>query len=130
MSVSHTKVQSLADFLGYDSSYVSKWLSGKYLPSKKSADTVILSLAAFFSDTAIGQGTLDSLAGLLGLYGVKDPGEDRDLIVAAVREVLLEEYHSAAEAGDRIKSENIRNGCCYGKTEMEGLLKPPCRSGV
>ena len=57
MNRTGVKRETLAQAVRYDSSYISKWLSGKMLPSAKNADKVIQELALCFS-RADEEGTL------------------------------------------------------------------------
>lgn len=47
---SGAKESNLADKLGYDATYISKWLNGNKLPSMRNADFIMHEIAEFFSE--------------------------------------------------------------------------------
>ncbi len=50
LNITNEKTYSLSKHLGYDTTYISKWLNGSRLPSERSSDKVIHDIAAFFAE--------------------------------------------------------------------------------
>ena len=67
IQISDVKNQNIADAVGYDLSYISKWLSGKALPSEKSIENISAGIAGYICEDDMRSGML------LRKYGMTDP---------------------------------------------------------
>ena len=52
LNICHIKMTPLADQLGYDVSYISKWISGKKSPSENNIEQICTSIARYCTDSA------------------------------------------------------------------------------
>ncbi|MCD8125408.1 MAG: hypothetical protein LUE23_10370 [Lachnospiraceae bacterium] len=96
--MNHLKVGSLASSLGYDISYVSKWISGAKLPSMKNNDALMRNIACFFTANATPEGKEAMEAQFF--QGI--PVEDEQALESALEELLFQTYRG----GKQIKEEN------------------------
>lgn len=74
----------LAQYLQYDVSYISKWISGRVLPSEKSASDILQKISMCLSDNASKKGKEQ----LLRDYRVQEPE-----LWQAIYDNLVAEYH-------------------------------------
>lgn len=82
-----TKSSALAEALQYDVSYISKWQSGRMLPSEKNAPAV----SAAIAKCLIGSISGDKRADILQEYGCKDAQE----LEVIMRDMLVKAYNSS-----------------------------------
>lgn len=98
LNVCHIKMTSLANCLGYDVSYVSKWISGTKFPSEGNIEQICGSIAKYSCDNASDK-ELRALQGLIGVpHGVTAEGTVRPLT-----DYLLSSYKR-----DRADSDDAR----------------------
>ncbi len=116
------KNSTVSEALNYDVSYISKWTTGKAVPSVKNIDRI----CTVVSDLAITYGSEDGVERLLKSYGV----ENVDLLNKAIREKLMASY---AESTGRFNESRYINNSVFkalpkGKypllTDYEDLIKP------
>lgn len=84
IDVTEVKNYTLAKRLQYDVSYISKWVSGRMLPAKKSEKRVMEGISACLVDEA----SADGVTQLLREYSVATPDE----LKAAIYDNLIVEY--------------------------------------
>ena len=77
---SGVKHYTIAKALNYDVSYISKWISGKMLPSAKNAERI----CAVISAEICSQAAESKLKDLAGTYGVTDPEKLQHVIGTAL----------------------------------------------
>lgn len=98
LSCTGTKSSTMAKTLQYDVSYISKWLSGKMLPSEKNAEQIMDAIAECLAD-AVKDGDLPKM---LRTHGCVDAKGCKGVL----REMLVEAYNSAKGA-DRRKTPGV-----------------------
>ena len=97
--INNIKNATLAQALNYDVSYISKWITGKAVPSKKNLERVIATVA----DLIVMQSSAENLQLMYNHYGVKTDGALRE----AVTETLRDAYFDATgERNDTLYSNN------------------------
>ncbi len=84
MAIAQIKNATLAQAVQYDESYVSKWLSGRALPSEKNIEKI----AGRIADCILKEAPQDSKAQLLARYGA----EADDSLALVLQEALLSAY--------------------------------------
>lgn len=84
---SELKNSMVSNALSYDVSYISKWTTGKAIPSAKNVDRVCSVISAL----AVENGSETGIQTLLSAYGV----ENREILVKAIKETLLNAYAEA-----------------------------------
>lgn len=72
MEKAEIKESELAEFLSYDTTYISKWINGSKLPSPRMAERILGQLARFFSEKGAG-----AEAELLALFQEAYAGDSR-----------------------------------------------------
>ena len=93
IQISNQKNYALANALGYDVSYISKWISGSILPANKSATTICHNIAKFI----VGSSNEIAIKKLAELYGE----EDEQLLTEIIYEKLMEAYQSNSGKNER-----------------------------
>lgn len=83
----NVKNSTVAAALNYDVSYISKWTTGKAIPSAKNIDRVISVISGLVADA----GNEDGVSVLLNKYGV----ENRTVLKEAMRNTLSDAYYDA-----------------------------------
>ena len=78
------KNATVSEALSYDVSYISKWTTGKAIPSAKNIDKI----CSVVSSMAVISGSDEGVEALLSLYGV----ENRDVLQDAVKDTLMAAY--------------------------------------
>lgn len=78
------KNQSIADAVGYDLSYISKWLGGKMLPSERTIDATVQAISQCISDS------LNDLN--RDWFAAKYHENQNGLIQKSIRQELLNAY--------------------------------------
>lgn len=90
MTLVNLKNYTLARALQYDVSYISKWVSGRMIPSEKTAQEVLHGISACVVDSA----APEPLARLMQDYRVEDP----ELLKLAIYDNLKAEYEYVRDA--------------------------------
>lgn len=86
-----TKSYSLANFLGYDMSYISKWCTNAKLPSSRSMERVNDMMGAYFADLILERKKLDDFCDTFGLAATAITLEP------AISQYLTQAYHTTAQ---------------------------------
>lgn len=81
------KNSTVSDALNYDVSYISKWTTGKSLPSAKNIDNICTAI----SELIVDHGSEAGVEKLLSNYGVAN----RELLQRAVNEMLMDAFSEA-----------------------------------
>ena len=50
LNICHIKIAALSNYLGYDASYISKWISGAKLPAEANIDQICEGIAKYICD--------------------------------------------------------------------------------
>ncbi len=103
------KNSTVSDALNYDVSYISKWTTGKAIPSAKNIDKI----CSVVSELAVTHGSDDGVSALLSLYGV----ENRTVLADAVKETLMGAY---ADATGRFNESKYMNNAVF-KAAPKGM---------
>lgn len=99
----------VSEALSYDVSYISKWTTGKAIPSAKNIDKI----CSVVSEMAVSQGSDDGISALLSLYGV----ENRTVLAEAIKETLMGAY---ADATGRFNESKYMNNSVF-KASPKGM---------
>ena len=99
------KNSTVSEALNYDVSYISKWTTGKAIPSAKNIDKI----CSVVGELAVKQGSDEGVSALLSLYGV----ENRTVLAEAVKEayrladgVQFEKAYRRSDIGQRALAAN------------------------
>lgn len=103
------KNSTVSEALNYDVSYISKWTTGKAIPSAKNIDKI----CSVVGELAVKQGSDEGVSALLSLYGV----ENRTVLAEAVKETLMGAY---AEATGRFNESKYMNNSVF-KAAPKGM---------
>ena len=103
------KNSTVSDALNYDVSYISKWTTGKAIPSAKNVDKI----CSVISELAVNQGSDEGISTLLSLYGV----ENRTILANALKDTLMGAY---AEATGRFNESKYMNNSVF-KASPKGM---------
>ena len=103
------KNSTVSDALNYDVSYISKWTTGKAIPSVKNIEKI----CSVVSELAVSQGSDEGVAALLSLYGV----ENRMVLADALKDTLVGAY---AEATGRFNESKYMNNSVF-KAAPKGM---------
>ena len=103
------KNATVSEALSYDVSYISKWTTGKAIPSAKNIDKICSGVSAM----AVISGSDEGVEALLSLYGV----ENRDVLQDAVKDTLMAAY---AETTGRINESRYLNNSVF-KASPKGM---------
>lgn len=96
-AIYNIKLGSLSDALGYDISYLSKWLSGAKLPSLRSAETICERIAAYVY--ALGDdGNMKAAASCLDFTWVD--GQFERALAERLYSLLIEQKNGSAGGMD------------------------------
>ena len=106
--ITHLKSGHMASALGYDTSYISRWVNGVKLPSLKNNEDLLRSIARFFVSNSA-QPQLDELR---RRYSLEDEtySSHAALIDALTR--LLSEAYSAQSGSGAARGERTFGGNC------------------
>ena len=100
--ISNQKKSSLANNLGYDISYINKWISSKHLPSSKRINEICESIAEFIV-SSLTDSTYDSLIS----YFEIDEDSDEDYLKKYIQEKLKEVYMDEARGMSDKTTQNM-----------------------
>lgn len=103
------KNATVSEALSYDVSYISKWTTGKAIPSAKNIDKI----CSVVSVMAVTNGSDEGVETLLSLYGV----ENREVLSEAVKDTLLAAY---AETTGRFNESRYMNNSVF-KASPKGM---------
>lgn len=87
LRICHLKLSTVASFLGYDASYISKWLSSSKLPSESNIDAIAGKIALLCS-----QQTQGKLYAHVCEWRGLPPAADKQQLISSVSEFLLASY--------------------------------------
>ena len=97
--INNIKNATVAQALNYDVSYISKWITGKAVPSKKNLERVIATVA----DVILKQSSAENLQLLYNHFGVKTD----DALRSAITDMLRDAYFDATgERNDTLYAHN------------------------
>ncbi|MGL5329927.1 MAG: hypothetical protein ACRDD7_11710 [Peptostreptococcaceae bacterium] len=91
--LSNQKKSSLAKAVGYDVSYISKWITGKNLPTQKSISNVCKTTSEFIVNSL----TIDSMQKIKTYFEIESEIDTKDLLQQYLEENLREAYMATAE---------------------------------
>lgn len=91
--ISNQKNYALANALGYDVSYISKWINGSMLPASKNCNHVCRSIANFIVKSSEGI----ALSDLNAIYNT----DNNDELIDRITDALLLSYHESTGKSDR-----------------------------
>ena len=104
----------LADYLGYDTTYISKWVGGHMIPSDKNADEILEGISLCLTK----KGTPEGLLRLAGEYGLKDASSLQSVLYMHLTDAYLfvkelqkkaEVQEEEAEEEDSMNDEDDEN---------------------
>lgn len=95
----NVKSATVAAALSYDVSYISKWITGKALPSRKNIEKVLLVV----SELMVEHASVGTRQALLDSFGVKDEAALREAIAGALRDAY---YESTGEINENQYASN------------------------
>jgi len=115
----NVKNRTIAQVLRYDVSYISKWISGKAVPSRKNASDICTAIVSAITENANSE-TTDKL---VKAYGVSDPSHLEETIEKA----LLDAYYDSI--GESADERYINNAyLALDPDESLAILKEYCNS--
>ncbi|MGL5693089.1 MAG: hypothetical protein ACRCXA_03370, partial [Peptostreptococcaceae bacterium] len=91
--LSNQKKSSLAKAVGYDVSYISKWISGKNLPTQKSVSNVCKTTSEFIVNSL----TLESMQKIRMYFEIESEIDTKNLLQQYLEENLRESYVHTAQ---------------------------------
>ncbi len=116
LDITNTKSKDLAKFVGFDNSYISKWLSGNRLPSSKSLDVVLDNASDFFAKSIYDKNLQGEFA-QLSLHKLKD--DSLESVRDAVYKLMKKSYLNSKEDFERPKlTIDPRSFVAYGIEEV------------
>lgn len=103
------KNATVSEALNYDVSYISKWTTGKAIPSAKNIDKI----CSVVSELAVTNGSDEGIENLLSQYGV----ENRTVLAEAIKETLVGAY---ADATGKFNESKYMNNAVF-KAAPKGM---------
>ena len=103
------KNATVSEALNYDVSYISKWTTGKAIPSAKNIDKI----CSVVSELAVTNGSDEGIESLLSQYGV----ENRTVLAEAIKETLVGAY---ADATGKFNESKYMNNAVF-KAAPKGM---------
>ena len=130
LNISGEKTYTLSKHLGYDTTYISKWLNGSRLPSERSIDKVSHGVAGFFAERIFPcHDREDDLAQLLDVsVGQIDVASKED-ISTMLYSLLRSKYQASAaplSGGEKLFAQSsfqIPDAFVSGKAELLSVMK-------
>lgn len=110
ISASELKNYTLAQELGYDVSYISKWISGQIIPSEKYAEKILTGI----SECVVNKCEPEALAKLMQNYQV----DSRSQLKQAVYDNLEAEYHYVREMQSNSEDEGTVRTSYYPELKL------------
>ncbi len=95
----NVKNANIAKALNYDVSYISKWITGKSLPSKKNIENILYVI----SEVLVQQSTDQIKEKLLEIYDVKNEEDLKEIIRSLLRDAF---YDAIGETDERLRINN------------------------
>lgn len=86
--IANQKKGALAKELGYDTSYISKWITGKNIPTPKNVNKVCKLISSFIVNTL----DTTSYQDMINYFGIKDDECDKDILKKYLFRELKEAY--------------------------------------
>lgn len=114
MKFTKTKSVTLAERIGYDVSYISKWINGAKLPSSRAIERVNEDAAALFAETIE---KLDRREDCCRYFSFPDTTED---LAFAISDYLSRAYRTSLQSG---RTEKARNPGL--SASSRAIRKPP-----
>lgn len=98
----HIKYGALADALGYDISYISKWINGIRLPTAKNIDSLNQNIAHYVANILIKNHMVDGFTKNFML----DCCNAKDELSSEIYRLLISAYHQTIRSSTEKKSRN------------------------
>ena len=125
LNAADVKVGTLADRLGYDITYVSKWLTGSRLPSERAADHIHKNMAVFFAEQLSSNPNQRIIANIIGhrYNGDLSGTELREALDSALFHLLCLRYAESANTIKRIRQKSLEGAFLFQKADIIALMK-------
>lgn len=125
LNAADVKVGTLADRLGYDISYVSKWLTGSRLPSERAADHIHKNMAGFFAEQFSSHPNQRIIANIVGhqYNGDLNGAELKEALDAALFHLLCLRYAESADTSKKIRQKSLEGAFLFKKPDIIALMK-------
>lgn len=125
LNAADVRVGALADRLGYDITYVSKWLTGSRLPSERATDHIHKNMAEFFAGQLSSHPNQQIIANIIGHHynGGLGEAELREALDAALFQLLCLRYAESASSVKGLPRKSLEGAFLFKKPDIIALMK-------
>lgn len=125
LNAANVKVSTLADRLGYDITYVSKWLTGSRLPSERAAERIHENMAGFFSERLSANPNQQLIANIVGYRysGEMNQADLKEALDSALFQLLSLRYAESSGVAKKVPRRSLEGAFLFKKADIISLVK-------